>query len=64
MSDADAVNEKPQRPKTAWNVRDGLGSIEAMRKYDEYIKEHRRRLRQLEKEARGDMCPSDEWYRE
>lgn len=56
--------ERSQRKTNPWNVRDNLGSVETMKKYDEYIAEHRRRLRQLEKEARGDMCPSGEWYRE
>lgn len=58
----------PQGPKknklSHWNVRDSLGSLEAMKKYDKYVTEHRRRLQQLEKEARGDMAPSGEWYRE
>ncbi len=54
------VREKPN----PWNVRDSLGSLEAMRRYDEYLKEHTRRLRQLCKEARGEMSPSDEWRRE
>ncbi len=55
--------EKPgeSHKKTIWNVRDALGSLEAMRRYDVYITEHRRRLRQLYKEARGDMSPSGEW---
>lgn len=71
MSNADTrtSRESPmlgtsQRKTNPWNVRDSLGSIEVIKKYDAYITEHRRRLRQLEKEARGDMCPSDEWYRE
>ncbi len=49
---------------TFWNVRDNLGSVEAMQRYDKYIAEHQRRLRQLEKEARGEMSPSGEWYKE
>ncbi len=56
--------EASQRKVTAWNVRDSLGSIDAMRRYDAYVKEHNRRIRQLEKEARGEMSPSGEWYKE
>ena len=56
--------EASQKKTNPWNIRDNLGSVDAMKRYDVYITEHKRRLRQLEKEARGDMCPSDEWYRE
>jgi hypothetical protein len=50
--------------KPTFNIRDTLGSVEAIKKYEAYLADHGRRLRQLEKEARGDMAPSDEWYRE
>lgn len=56
--------EQAHRKLNPWNVREQLGSLEAMRKYDEYIREHTRRLRQLYKEARGEMSPSGEWYQE
>ncbi len=56
--------EQAQKKLNPWNVRDALGSLEAMRRYDEYIREHTRRLRQLYKEARGEMSPSGEWYQE
>lgn len=45
-------------------VRESLGSVEAMRAYDNYLKEHKRRLRQLEKLAAGELTPSDAWYDE
>ncbi len=61
MSDADT--KKPRMP-TMWNVRDSLPSLEARKRYDEYLKEHRRQLTQLYREARGDMCPSGEWHPE
>jgi len=64
-------NEEPQhtikasteRKPNPWNVRAQLGSPTAMRAYDAYLTEHKRRLRQLEKEARGEMSPSGDWYR-
>jgi len=46
-----------------WNVLACLGSVEAVKKYNEYLKEHRRRLKQLEREANGEMSPSEESYR-
>lgn len=60
MNDAPKTKEK----RIWWNVRELLPTIDAMQKYDKYLKEHKHRLQQLEKEARGDMAPSDEWYRE
>ena len=60
----EADDTKKKREPRSWNVRDSLGSLDAMRKYDAYLHEHARRLRQLHKEARGDMAPSGEWYRE
>ena len=58
------VGPVQQKKVSAWNFRDSLDSLEAMKRYDAYITEHNRRLRQLEKEARGEMSPSGEWYRE
>ena len=55
-----ASNESKPNP---WNVRAQLGSPDAIRAYNTYLTEHKRRLRQLEKQARGEMCPSGEWYR-
>jgi hypothetical protein len=65
MSDAggEAAGKK-NRKASMFNVRDALGSLDAIKKYDAYLVEHKRRLRQLEKEAAGDMCPSDDWYTE
>jgi hypothetical protein len=60
MSNDDAANK--DKKHSMWDVRSALGSLEAMRRYDSYLQEHRRRLRQLEKEAAGEMSPSDEWY--
>lgn len=61
MSDQEAAKAKQPNP---WNVRDQLGDLATIRKYDTYLTEHKRRLRQLEKEARGEMSPSGDWYRE
>ncbi len=57
-------DDNKKLPKGVFSIREQMGSLEAMRKYDAYLKEHRLRLRQLEKLARGEMCPADEWYRE
>lgn len=60
-------NRKPAAKKdkpSFFSVRDSLPTLEAMKRYDEYLADHRRRLRQLEKEANGEMSPSGEWYRE
>lgn len=43
-------------------VRASLPTIEAVRKYDNYLKDHKRRLRQLEKLAAGELTPSEESY--
>ena len=66
-------DKKPQRyayagdlgpRKSKFNIIEALGSVEAVRKYSAYLSEHARRLRQLQKEAKGEMSPSDEWYRD
>jgi hypothetical protein len=46
-----------------WGVRESLPTIEAMHKYDAYLRNHRRRLAQLEREANGIFAPSESsWY--
>lgn len=65
MSDSNSsATETRDKNRTSFNVRDQLGSLDAVRRYDTYLIEHKRRLRQLEKEARGEMSPSGEWYGE
>mgnify|MGYP001574536356 CR=1 FL=1 len=51
------------KKRTSFNVRDSLRSVAAIRSYDSYVLEHKRRLRQLESLAKGDLTPSGEWYR-
>ena len=43
-------------------VRSMLPTPEAVKRYDIYLKEHKARLRQLERLARGELTPCDEWY--
>ena len=60
------TGKKPEKEKesNSFFFRESLGSQEAMKAYDEYVKEHRRKLRQLEREAAGEMAPSGDWYDE
>lgn len=51
-------------PTDTFTVRNALPTLTAKQKYDAYMRDHRRQLRQLEKEARGEMSPSGEWYSE
>lgn len=44
-------------------VRSQLVSSEAVKAYDSYLKDHKRRLRQLERLAAGELTPSSEHYR-
>ena len=46
-----------------FSVRSALRTPEAVMKYDNYLKDHKRRLRQLERLARGELTPSSENYR-
>ena len=46
----------------SFTVRASLPTIEAVKKYDNYLKEHKRRLRQLEKLAAGELTPSSGSY--
>lgn len=46
----------------AFTVRQSLPTLEAVRNYDNYLKEHKRKLRQLEKLAAGELTPSEEGY--
>jgi hypothetical protein len=75
MSDADNTPgaEVPNQKKTGkvipgatsndpFFVRAALKSPDAVRKYDSYLKEHKRRLRQLEKLAAGELTPSEDGY--
>ncbi len=64
MDKVDTGTEDKKRKVSLFNVRESLGSVEAMKKYDKYLREHARRLRQLEKEARGEMSPSGDWHKE
>lgn len=45
-----------------YSVRNALPNPAAMKKYDNYLKEHKARLRQLERIANGDMAPSSQSY--
>lgn len=53
---------KGSKTTDTFSVRQALGSVEAMRKYDNYLKEHKSRLRQLRRLANGEMCPSSQSY--
>ena len=64
MSRDDAPKKQPKAHASFFNIRDSLPSLEAIKRYDSYLKDLKRCLSQLEREARGDMAPSDEWYRE
>lgn len=44
------------------SVRNALTSLKAVQAYDLYLKEHKRRLRQLEKLAAGELSPGEDWY--
>jgi hypothetical protein len=44
-------------------VRSALRTPQAVAAYDKYLKDHKRRLQQLERLARGEMTPSSESYR-
>lgn len=45
-----------------FSVRQALTSTEAIKKYDNYLKEHSSRLRQLHRVANGEMAPSSRSY--
>lgn len=45
-----------------FTVRAQLPTLKAVSEYDKYLKDHRRRLRQLEKLAAGEMSPSSQSY--
>ncbi len=45
-------------------VRQSLPSVEAMQKYDNYLRDHAKRLRQLIKVAAGELSPGEDWYNE
>lgn len=45
-----------------FTVRQQLKSVEAMKAYDKYLKDHKRRLSQLEKIASGEAAPSSQSY--
>ena len=45
-----------------YSVRNALANPAAMKKYDNYLKEHKARLRQLQRIANGDMAPSSQSY--
>jgi hypothetical protein len=73
MNNDDADDRTPNERKTGrvvkgskntdtFTVRQALGSVEAMRKYDNYLKEYRSRMRQLQRLARGEMAPSSQSY--
>lgn len=46
----------------SFTVRQALPTMQAVQAYDKYLKEHKRRLRQLEKLARGELTPSEDGY--
>jgi hypothetical protein len=46
-----------------FTVRAALPTPAAVKAYDNYLKEHARRLRQLERLAAGELTPSSESYR-
>lgn len=55
-----------KKTKGGWDsfaIRSQLVSAEAVRAYDNYLKEHKRRLRQLVRLAAGELTPSSEYYR-
>ncbi len=71
MSDDSSIpNQKKTGKLTEGNksldtftVRQQLRSAEAIKSYDQYLRDHKRRLRQLEKLASGELTPSSEHYR-
>ena len=68
----DNDNRTPNEKKTGralkqpaldvFTVRQQLNSVEAMKAYDKYLKDHKRRLSQLEKIAAGESAPSSQSY--
>lgn len=46
----------------SFTVRQSLPTLEAVQKYDAYLRSHKRRLRQLERLAAGELTPSSENY--
>jgi hypothetical protein len=75
MTDQDNTNDTrtPHEKKTgrvipkaasldSFTVRQSLTSMEAVKAYDKYLKDHKRRLRQLERLAAGELTPSSESY--
>ena len=65
LEDLSDLTGKPPADKklTYFNVRDSMTSLVALKEYDRYVTEHRKRLRQLYREARGILAPSEESYR-
>lgn len=59
-----AAAKREKRNQFFWNVREQLGSVDAMRAYDAYVKEWKQRLRQLNAIATGSMAPSGAWHKD
>ena len=55
---------RKHNPFNSWHGTPGLNSRESYIKYQQYLIEHKRRLRQLEREAKGAMSPSGDWVHE
>lgn len=61
----DSKKKPGQSLPSCWDVRRNIVEAQgwdAALKYDAYLKEHRLKLSSLERIARGDVAPSDEWY--
>lgn len=63
---ANDSNENPkegkEKPKPALSYKETLvveGEKEKLKSYEQYVREHRLRLRRLEREARGIMVPGN-----
>ena len=50
------------RSMNEFSVRASLPTIEAVQRYNDYLKEHRRRLKQLVQLAAGELTPSSGGY--
>ncbi len=58
----EAKTGRAPAPADTFTVRQALPTMKAVNEYDKYLKDHRRRLRQLEKLASGEMTPSSQSY--